>query len=84
MPQPEAESGFRSFASSKSAQPIFFIAAVLLIVGIDLLISWNKYELFFKIFGIEILIAVIVWGILTLVFSGKNNKDKDGNSSDGV
>ncbi len=57
--------------------PLIFIASVILIVGIDLLVSWNKYEMFFKILGVEILIAVIVWVILTLVFSGRNKKDND-------
>ena len=78
----QEESGFvglvKKFASSKASSPIIFIAAVLLIVGIDLLISWNKYAMFFKILGIEVLLAVIVWVILTLVFSRKKNTDPDG------
>ena len=69
----------RKFASSKASKPIIFIAVVLLIVGIDLLVSWDKYAMFFKILGIEVLLAVIVWVILTLVFSSKKNSDSDGN-----
>ena len=57
--------------------PLIFIGSVILIVGIDLLVSWNKYEMFFKILGVEILIAVVVWAILTLVFSGRKNMDTD-------
>ena len=68
----------KKFASSKASSPIIFIAVVLLIVGIDLLISWDKYAMFFKILGIEVLLAVIVWVILTLVFSSKKNTDPDG------
>ena len=65
--------------------PLIFIASVILITGIDLLVSWNKYEMFFKILGIEILIAVVVWVILTLVFSGRTKKDTDsGSAEDGV
>ena len=65
--------------------PLIFIASVILITGIDLLVSWNKYEMFFKILGIEILIAVVVWVILTLVFSGRTKKDTDsGSDEDGV
>lgn len=71
----EEESVIRRFASSKAAMPLIFIASVILITGIDLLISWNKYEMFFKILGVEILVAVIVWVILTLVFSGRAKKD---------
>lgn len=78
-------SGFKKFASTKAAMPVIFLGAVLLIVGLDLLISWNKYEMFFKILGVEVLLAVIVWVVLTLVFSGKRNKDTDGESvEDGV
>ena len=84
----QEESGFagvlKKFASSKAASPIIFIAAVLLIVGIDLLVSWNKYELFFKILGIEVLIAVVVWVILTLVFSRKTNSDSEDGYEDEV
>ena len=86
--QVQEESGFagviKKFASSKAASPIIFIAAVLLIVGIDLLVSWNKYELFFKILGIEVLIAVVVWIILTLVFSRKTNSDSEDEYEDEV
>lgn len=71
------EGAFKKFASSKAATPIFFIAAVLVITGIDLLVSWNKFELFFKILGIEILIAVVVWIVMTLVFSRRSSKDSN-------
>lgn len=75
---------FNKFASSKAAMPLIFIAAVILIVGIDLLVSLNSYGTFFKILGIEILIAVLVWVILTLVFSRKNTKDPDSSLEDEV
>ena len=82
------ESGFagviNKFAASKAAMPVIFLGAVILIVGLDLLISWNKYEMFFKILGIEFLIAALVWGVMTMVFSGKKNKDSDNEPSDEV
>lgn len=82
------ESGFAGvidkFAASKAAMPVIFLGAVILIVGLDLLISWNKYEMFFKILGIELLIAALVWGVMTMVFSGKKNKDSDNEPSDEV
>ena len=80
----KTESGFaglvKKFAASRAAMPVIFLASVILITGIDLLVSWNNYGTFFKILGVEILIAVIVWVILTLVFSRKNLKDSDGAS----
>lgn len=57
------------------AAPLIVIAGILVIVGIDLLISWNDYSRFFKILGIELLVAVIVW-ILKLVFAkSKSSED---------
>lgn len=79
-----ASSLFKRFASSRAAMPVIFIAASLLIVGIDLLVSWDNYLTFFKILGVEVLLAVIVWVILTLVFSGKKNKDSDSAVEDEV
>ena len=77
----ENESGFsvafKKFASSKAATPLIFLASVILIVGIDLLVSWNKFEMFFKILGVELLIAVAVWIVMTLVFSRRTTKDSD-------
>ena len=65
------------FAASKAAMPLIFIAAVILLVGIDLLISWDNFGTFFKILGVETLIAVVVWVIMTLVFSRKSAKESD-------
>lgn len=84
----QTESGFSSafskFASSKAAKPLIFLAVVILVVGIDLLVSWNKYEMFFKILGVEILIAVVIWIILTLVFSKRAGSDSGSSPVDEV
>lgn len=65
------------FAASKAAMPLIFIAAVILLVGIDLLISWDNFGTFFKILGVETLIAVVFWVIMTLVFSRRSAKESD-------
>ena len=84
----QTESGFSSafskFASSKVAKPLIYLAVVILIVGIDLLVSWNKYEMFFKILGVEILIAVVIWIVLTLVFSKRAGSDSNSSPVDEV
>ena len=62
--------------------PLIFIAVVLVITGIDLLFAWNDFSRFFKILGIELLVAVIVW-ILKLVFAkSKTSEDPDSNLSE--
>ena len=55
--------------------PIIFIIAVLVIVGLDLLFAFNDFSRFFKILGVEILAAVIVW-VLKMVFAkSKSSED---------
>ena len=54
--------------------PIIFIIVVLAIVAIDILFAWNDFSRFFKILGVEILAAVIVW-ILKMVFSKTNSSE---------
>lgn len=66
---------------SKLALPIIFIAAVLVIVGIDLIIAWNDFSRFFKILGVELLIAVVVW-ILKLVFAKSKSSEESDNYSE--
>ncbi len=61
------------------SMPIIFIAVILVIVGIDLLITWNDFNGFFKLLGIELLVAVVVW-ILKLVFNKSRSSDENDNS----
>lgn len=63
----------------RMSMPIIFIAAILLIVGIDLLFTWNDFSGFFKLLGIELLVAVVIW-ILKLIFTKSRTSD-DGDSS---
>ena len=60
---------------SRMMLPIIFIIAVLVIVGMDLLFAFNDFSRFFKILGVEILAAVIVW-VLKMVFAkSKSSED---------
>ena len=55
--------------------PVIFVIVVLVIVGLDLLFAFNDFSRFFKILGVEILAAVIVW-ILKMVFAkSKSSED---------
>ena len=59
---------------SRLMMPVIFIIAVLVITGIDLLFAWNDFSRFFKILGVEILAAVIIW-IMKMVFSKSRSSD---------
>ena len=55
--------------------PVIFVIVVLVIVGLDLLFAFNDFSRFFKILGVEILAAVIVW-VLKMVFAkSKSSED---------
>ena len=82
-PPPPSRSFLEKFISSplmrRLSMPIIFIAVILVIVGIDLLITWNDFNGFFKLLGIELLVAVVVW-ILKLVFNKSRSSDENDNS----
>jgi hypothetical protein len=59
---------------SRLMMPVIFIIVVLAITGIDLLVAWNDFSRFFKILGVEILAAVIIW-IMKMVFSKSRSSD---------
>ena len=70
------------FKTSRFFAPVVTIVAIFLIIGLDLLFSWNNYELFFKILGVELIIAFAVWIINLMISLGKDAKNNTG--SDGV
>lgn len=54
------------------------IATITLIILIDLLISWNNYDRFFIMLGIELILAAVIW-ITGLVLSlGKDSASDNG------
>ena len=82
-PPPPSRSFLEKFISSplmrRMTMPIIFIAVILVIVGIDLLFSWNDFNGFFKLLGIELLVAVVIW-ILKLVFTKSKTSEDGGNN----
>src|SRR5574344_204486 len=65
-----------AFTGTRAFIPIITILATLVIVGIDLLISWNGFNLFFKLLGVQILIVFAVWIIRILVSLGNDKSDR--------
>lgn len=83
-PQPtEVEVGFgdywHAFSKTRVFVPVMVILVSAVLIGLDLLIAWNGYKLFFTLLGIEILIAVAVWLIRTVLSIGSNkNRSESG------
>ena len=67
---------WHAFTGTRAFIPIITILATLVIVGIDLLISWNGFNLFFKLLGVQILIVFAVWIIRILVSLGNDKSDR--------
>ena len=86
-PAPQQQSGptaadlWDMFRGSKAFIPVVTVVSILLLIGLDLLFSLNNYELFFKILGVELIIAFAFWIINLIVSLGrdsKKNSDPDG------
>lgn len=70
------------FKDSRFFAPVITILAVFLIIGLDLLFSWNNFELFFKILGVELILAFAVWIINLMVSLGRDKKNTDSYSDE--
>ncbi len=70
------------FKDSRFFAPVITILAVFLIIGLDLLFSWNNFELFFKILGVELILAFAVWIINLMVSLGREKKNTDSYSDE--
>ncbi len=59
---------FHAFTKTRAFIPVASVAVITALVLIDLLLSWNNYDRFFKILGFELLIVGIIW-VIGLVLS---------------
>ena len=65
---------FHAFTKSKFFKPVIIIFVILVLFGIDLLISFNNYDKFLKIWGIEMIIAAVILAIALALTSNKTDK----------
>ncbi len=68
---------FHAFSKSRFFKPLITIVIVLAVIGLDLLISWNKYERFFGIVGIEIIIVALILAIKLAMSTNKETEKKE-------
>ena len=62
---------------------LYLLLGILVIIGLDFLISMNHYDRFFTVLGIEIIVAMITGWIVYLVLDRQKHKDMtDIDSSD--
>ena len=68
---------WHAFTKTKVFVPIMTVVISALLVGLDLLISWNDFSRFFLFLGIEIIAAAVVWLIMTIYSFGAEKKNSD-------
>lgn len=74
-PKSTAVDYFHAFSKSRFFKPVVAVLIVLVVIGLDFLISWNKFDRFFKILGIEILITAVIL-VLKLALSSNKPETK--------
>ena len=70
---------FHAFSKTRIFVPVAVVAVLVLLILLDLLLSWNNYDRFFKILGFELLLAGIVW-VIGLVLSFGDTSTRDASS----
>ena len=65
------------FTKTKAFIPVMTILITAVIVGLDLLISWNSYQRFFLFLGIEVIIAAVIWLIIMIYSLGSEKRSEN-------
>ncbi len=77
----EVEVGFgdywHAFTKTKAFVPVMVIIVTAVLIGLDLLISWNSFEVFFVIVGVEIIVAACIWLIAMIYSLGSRKRSSD-------
>lgn len=71
---------FHAFSKTKVFKAILFVLITVAVLGLDLLISWNKYNLFFVLAGFEIFSFSLIWTVRVVLTSNSNKTTPDSNS----
>ncbi len=72
---------FHAFTKTRFFKILLSVFIIAAIIGLNLLISWNNFDRFFLILGIELIVSIIVWSVKVFVDSSKESKS---NSSQGA
>lgn len=85
MPQEDKDPLLIRIWSNSWGRILYLIIGILVLVGLDLLIAMNRYNLFFTILGVEIIIAMLVGWLVFLILERRKRfmQSDDGNDSDG-
>ena len=71
---------WHAFSKTRAFFPVMTILIITIVVLLDLLISWNNFDRFFLILGIELVVVAAVWiiGLVMSIGNESQNSDTDG------
>ncbi len=76
--EPSLDYFISMYKKSRIFKTLIHIAAIVIIVLLDLLFAWNNYDRFFKILGVElILVALVAVFILFFAINDSSNSNSD-------
>ena len=54
---------------------LYLLLAILVLIGLDLLLSMNHYNLFFTVLGVEIIAAMLIGWIVFIILDRKKQRE---------
>ena len=60
---------------------LYLLLGILVLIGLDLLIAMNKYNLFFTVLGVEIIAAMVIGWLVFLILERRKNILDETNTS---
>lgn len=71
---------WHAFSKTKAFFPVMTVLIITVVVLLDLLISWNNFDRFFLILGIELVVVAVIWiiGLVMSIGNEAQNSDTDG------
>lgn len=54
---------------------LYLLLAILVLIGLDLLLSMNHYHLFFTVLGVEIIAAMLIGWIVFIILDRKKQRE---------
>ncbi len=76
-PSEDTESIWSKLWSCTWGKVIYLIAGILILIGLDLLIAMNKYDLFFMVLGVEIIVAMLISWVVFLIIDRRRRFSED-------
>ena len=71
---------WHAFSKTRAFFPVMTVLIITVVVLLDLLISWNNFDRFFLILGIELVVVAVIWiiGLVMSIGNEAQNSDTDG------